>query len=543
MLFEEPNLNRLPTMRSVSKNAVTFTSVAAVAMVLLLTLSSCSDNLLQTQDPNRVTPDNFWQDASDAEKGINAVYGALPTVFGWGRMMGAILTIHRGDIVDVFPQPNVYNAGTFNLTPSDPRVEEGWRNTWEVVSRANYVLANVPDIEMDEDRKAQIIGEAHFLRGLGYFYLQNMWGSIPLYTGPLLTLEGLAGEEQSPPAEVWANIKSDFRAAQERLPENWSGSDVGRATWGAATAMLGKAHLYTSGPGILSSGEWSAAAEEFQKVVDSGVYELVDDYQHNFLEPHNNNAESVFEIQYEPTPNGAWGRSGNSSSPARGKGWEPDIAPQGYTSQQSVDINDWVFNLYMEEQTIDGDVDPRAYATLLWDYDGAIVYQDTFDEAFPGENSDAVFVRKYLEFDRQSSLSPGSWFYSGNNYRMLRFADVLLMYAEALNEANGPTPAVYNAVNRVRTRANMPDLSPGMSQEQMRQAIRDERVLELAVEGHRHLDLRRWGIMADRFINNPELREHAGMLFERDKNEVLPIPQQDIDANPNLVQNPGYSGG
>jgi hypothetical protein len=526
-----------------SRKAVTLASAAVLALGLLFTLSSCSGDLLQTEDPNRVTPDNFWENASDAEKGINAVYGTLPTVYGWGRMMGAILTIHRGDIVDVFPQANVYNTGTFNLTPSDGRVAEGWRNLWETVSRANNVLANVPDIEMDEERKAEIIGEAHFLRGLAYFYLQNMWGHIPLYTEPLLTLEGLAGEEQSPPEEVWESIESDFQAAQERLPESWSGSEVGRATWGAATAMLGKVHLYTSSPGLLDSGDWSAAAEEFQKIVDSGLYQLVDDYQHNFLEEYNNNAESIFEIQYEPSPNGSWGRSGNSSSPARGKGWEPDIAPPGYTSQQSVDINQWVFDLYMEEETVDGKVDPRAYATMLWDYDGAMVYQDTFDEAFSDENKDKVFVRKYLEFDRESSLSPGSWWYSGNNYRMVRYADVLLMLAEALNEANGPTSEVYDAINRVRARANIPALPSGMSREQMRQAIRDERVRELAIEGHRHLDLRRWGIMADRFLNNPQFRERAGMLFERNKNEILPIPQQDIDANPNLEQNPGYTGG
>ena len=521
--------------------AVSCASGAVLLGMLLMVLSSCSGDLLQTQDRNRVTPDNFWRNASDAEKGINAVYGPLPTVFGWGRFMGAILTIHRGDIVDVFPQASVYDVGIFSIPTTNPRVEDGWRVLWDVVSRANRVLANVPDIEMDEARRSEILGEAYFLRGLAYFYLQNMWGHIPLYTEPL-GFEGLFEEGQAPPEDVWAHIKSDFQAAQERLPEAWPDSEVGRATWGAATAMLGKAHLYTSSPGLLDSGDWAAAAEEFRKVIDAGRYELVDDYQHNFLEAYQNNAESLFEIQYESSPNGNWGRSGNSSSPARGKGWEPDVAPPGYTSQQSVDVNDWVYDLFMKEATVDGNVDPRAYASILWDYEGAMVYQDAFDEAFPGDNRDEIFVRKYLEFDRQTSLSPGSWWYSGNNYRMIRLADVLLMLAEAINESSGPTAEAYDAINRVRGRANMPALAPGMSQDEMRQAIRDERVLELSIEGHRHLDLRRWGIMADRFLNNPQFREHAGMNFERDKNEILPIPQQDIDANPNLEQNPGYPG-
>lgn len=500
-----------------------------VAVLVALVAASCSD-LLDVNDPNRVTPNNFWSEASDAEKGLVGAYGPLTTIQGWGRMMGAILTIHRGDIVDVNPQPNVYDIGTFTVTSQDQRVVEGWQELNAVVQRANDVLANVPDIDMDEARKSEILGEAYFLRGLAHFYLLNMWGNIPLVKEPLTSLEQLQ-VQQSSPEEVWNSIKADFREAQQRLPESWSEEDVGRATWGAATAMLGKAYLFNE--------EWSEASDEFEKVIDSGVYELVDEYQDNFLESSLNNEESIFELQYESTPNGNWGRSG-TENPMRGKAWEPDIAPPGFTSQQSVTVNQWVFDLFMEESTLGGETDPRAFATLLWDYEGARVYQESFDEAFDGEERNQIYVRKYLEFDRTSSLTPGSWAYSGNNYRMIRFADVLLMFAEAENEEVGPTMDVYNAINRVRQRANMPDIPSGLNQSEMRQRIRDERVLELSIEGHRHLDLRRWGIMADRFLNNPQFRENAGMNFERGKHEVLPIPQQDIDSNPNLEQNPGY---
>lgn len=505
--------------------------LALVVGVLSLGLASCdSSDPLDVQDPNRLTPESFWKSAEDAKKGVMATYGPLTTIQGWGRMMGAILTIHRGDIVDVNPQPNVYDTGTFTVGPSLPRLEEGWSELFAIVARSNQVLANVPDIEMEQDLKDRYIGEAHFLRGLAYFYLVNMWRNVPLYTSAITNPDDV-NIAQADPAEVWSLIKSDFTSAQSLLPETVPQAEKGRATWGAATAMLGKAHLYTE--------EWSAAATEFRKVIDSGRYELTDDYQDNFSRDHLNNEESVFELQYQNSPNGNWGRSG-TENPMRGQAWEPDIAPPGFTSQQSVTINDWVFELFMEDETVSGETDPRAFATLLWDYNNAKVYQTTFDAAFSGEAQNEVYARKYLNFERQSALVPGSWAWSNNNYRMIRFADVLLMYAEAKNEADGPTSEAYSALNRVRRRANMPDVQSGLSQGQLRSEIREERVRELAIEGHRHLDLLRWGIMADRFINNPELRENAGMNFERNKNELLPIPQNDIDSNPKLEQNPGY---
>ncbi|MDF9798609.1 hypothetical protein OKW21_003872 [Catalinimonas alkaloidigena] len=504
-----------------------------ISLSLLLAFfpfSQCSDEVLDINDPNRLSPDLFWKNAEDAEKALVGVYSPLTTIPGWGRMLGAILTIHRSDIVNTFPQPAVNDVGTFNVVPTDGRVNEGWGELNAIVARANQVLANVPEIEMDEDRKAEILGETYFLRGFAHFYLLNMWGNIPLLTEPVNQVEDLFVEQASQ-SEVWASIKSDLSEAQSRLPQEWAAEELGRATWGAATAMLGKAYLYTE--------EWSAAAAEFKKIIDANLYQLVDNYQDNFLPETNNNAESVFELQYESSSDGNWGPSG-TPNPQRGQAWEPDIAPKGYTSQKSVSVNQWVYDLYMKEQTLSGDVDPRAYATILWNYPGAMIYQDEFSNALTGEDLNKIWVRKYLNFERTSSLTPGSWSYSANNRRMIRYADVLLMYAEAENEANGPSTAVYDAVNQVRARADMPALPAGLSQEQMRQRIRDERVLELALEGDRFLDLLRWGIAADVFEEHPEYRSNSGSVFQRNKHEYLPIPQNDVDTNPNFEQNPGY---
>lgn len=443
-------------------------------------------------------------------------------------MLGAILTTLRGDDVNPYPAQEVNDVGTFAVANTDNRVAEGWGELNAIVARANQVLANVPNIKMDETRKKQILGEAYFLRAFSHFYLLNMWGNIPLIAKPANTLEDIL-VPQSSTADVWASIKSDLKQAQASLPDK--PKDVGRATSGAATALLGKAHLYTK--------DWAMAAAEFKKIIDGGAYKLVANYQDNSLSTTNNNAESIFELQYQSSSTGNWGPSG-TPNPYRGQAWEPDIAPKGYTSQAGTTINRWVFDLFMKEKTTTGAIDPRAFATMIWNYPGAKVYQDDFTKAFTGSDANNVLVRKYLNFDRTSSLTPGSWAYATNNRRMIRLGDVLLMYAEAENEANGPTAAAYAAINQVRTRATMPGIKPGLSKDTFREAVRNERVLELTAEGDRFLDLLRWGIAADVFTKNPALRSNSGGQFQANKNEYLPIPQNDINTNPQLKQNPGY---
>jgi hypothetical protein len=168
------------------------------------------------------------------------------------------------------------------------------------------------------------------------------------------------------------------------------------------------------------------------------------------------------------------------------------------------------------------------------------VYQESFQTALNGDNLNKIWIRKYLNYDRTSSLTPGSWGYANNNRRMIRLADVLLMYAEAENEAVGPDANAYAAINRVRARANVPDITAGLSQDNFRAAVRRERVLELSVEGDRVFDLLRWGTIDDVFTSHPEYRSNSGGIFVKNKHEYLPIPQNDINANPKLKQNNGY---
>ncbi|MCG8311414.1 MAG: RagB/SusD family nutrient uptake outer membrane protein [Cytophagales bacterium] len=498
-----------------------------VLMVTVGVFSGCKPDMDLT-NPNALNSANYWSSASEAEQGLIAVYATLPTVHSFGRMGTGIMLIHRGDDVDPFEIPDVNDIGTFATLPTQPRMNEFWSEISKTVSTANQVIDRVPDIEMDENRKAQIIGEARFLRGFAHFYIFHTWGPyVPLYLTTINSVEdiqlGAATAE-----EFYASMKADFEAAQNAgLPQKWDANNVGRASQDAATAMLGKIYLYQE--------KWEEAKNEFAKLLD-GEYTLNGvPYENNFNEAGVNNAESIFEIQYDGNINGGWGGSGGNNW--RGQAWENDIAPPhgDYTSQGSCDVNQWVFDLFMAQTTVDGLEDPRAKVTMVWDYPGAMVYQDPLTKNFgPGD----ILVRKYINYEH-TRADDGGWASSLANWRNIRYADVLLMYAEAENEVNPGSANALQRLNEVRQRVNMPDYTP-LDQEDLRKAIRDERVRELSIEGHRWFDLLRWGIAADRFTNHPELRENSSGTFIPGKHEYLPVPQVDVDNNPNLDQNPAY---
>ncbi|MDN5204330.1 RagB/SusD family nutrient uptake outer membrane protein [Fulvivirgaceae bacterium BMA10] len=510
-------------MKTLSKYIHTYRNLVVVLFVLLSTFG-CKPEL-DLVNPNALNSVNFWSNAEEAEQGLIAVYATLPTVHSFGRMGTGIMLIQRGDDVDPYELEAVNGPGTFAASPTQPRMNEFWSEINKTVSTANQVIHRVPDIDMDETRKSQIIAEARFLRGFAHFYIFHTWGPhVPLYKNLITSTEDIQLPAASA-AEFYASMEEDFRAARDGgLPMKWDADNYGRASQGAAMAMLGKVLLYQE--------KWSEAATEFAKLLD-GQYSLVANYEDNFNESGVNNAESLFEIQYDGNINGGWGGSGGNNW--RGQAWENDIAPRLYTSQASVDVNQWVLDLFMAQTTNGSLEDPRAKATMVWDYPGAMVYQDPFSLNYGPSD---ILVRKYLNFEH-TRADDGGWPASLANWRVIRYADVLLMYAEAENEANGGSANALARLNEVRQRVDMPDY-PSMNQTDMRNAIRDERVRELSIEGHRWFDLLRWGIAADIFINNPERRANSVTDFVRGKHEYLPVPQVDVDNNPNLDQNPAY---
>lgn len=512
-------------------------------LIVVLTglFTGCEDDLALS-NPNSQTTEAFWLTGDQALEGVNAVYNSL-LIDGYYMRMTPALTDGRGDdFKGDSPWPDLVQVANFTILPTSAPVLWTWSAYYQQVFRANQVLKNVPDIEMDEDLKARILGQAYFLRGLAYFNLKTNFQKVPLITSVPENQE-----EYYPPTaseqEIWDQIISDFKDAQARLPisyQNVTGPDqgqVGRATKGAATGFLGKTYLY--------SEQWSLAAAEFKKLIDGpdlNIYHLMDNYKDNFSPFTENNAESLFEVQFA-TPDQVGGTVKNyggepSSAWMQVSSIGHTYAMDGYGYSDFLPTR-WIYNEFKQENPVSGAVDPRLLVTLASyepEANSTTVYGGT---PWP-HAEDAIYPRKYTHDGFGfTSESQGSVELSDINYRLMRYSDVLLMYAEALNEM-GDTDEAYQYIQQVRDRANLPDLQevkPNMTQEEMRDQIAHERALEFAIEGIRIHDIVRWGWLYDD-SKLAELRAHDNDFDTwTPGKEYLPIPQTELDVNPNLEPN------
>lgn len=510
-----------------------------LAVSLLFAMTNCvmEDDLLQV-DPNVGTTGSFWKTDEDALKGINASYGSLLTDGTYMRSTPLLLDLKGDDCHSFSPWGSMYNVGRFNSNVTDAAIY-GWafETYYQGIYRANQVLQNVPEIDFEDDAlKNRILGQAYFLRGLFLFHSVNMFKNVPL---PITTD---IYHEQKSQEEGWAQVKEDLTKAAELLPVTYKGisgldaEQVGRATKGAALAYLGKAQLFTK--------DFANAKITFKKVIDLSVYSLVGNYRDNFTAANENNSESVFEVQFSRDAGGVdlgWG-----GAPASGWGKTSaraiTYAPRGF-GWTDVNPSRTLYNDYQLEKTIDGNVDPRLDATILYNKPGGMtLYGQNFATYYAANASDLnnLFCRKYQNSDGDYA-NEFDW-RSGINERIMRYADVLLMYAECLNETGGTNEA-YDYIQLVRNRVGLPNLrtsKPNLSQTQMREQIAHERFLEFPLEGHRFDDIRRWGWLQD--ATKLAWLKSRDAEFETYKvgREYFPIPQTEFDNNPGMTQNEGY---
>jgi starch-binding outer membrane protein, SusD/RagB family len=502
-----------------------------------LTIMACNENeLLNIDNPNRVTPETFFQNADDAILAINAVYG------GWQAI----------DLCQRFyffanDMPSDENIGTNNLQATlrqmldysytaDNEVIRGlWRGYYAGIGRANRVLAQVPDIEMDETLKTRILSEARFLRATYYFDLVNKWGDVPLITTPP---DGAIFQPRENASVVYDTIIADLQFAKSNLPtfDEYSDVDKGRATSGAATGYLGKVYLYQE--------RWEEAENEFNEIIAGthGPYDLVANFRWNGIgeeqEPAaENSVESLFEVQFQDNLGGQWGTDSQGGGEATFRGVEYAFAS---------------FNNVRPKQSFADNFelgDPR-YEQTFYD-DGVEWFQGTFTKDRFG---DLIAWRKYQNYDIRDDRNQSS----GINFRLMRYADVLLMAAEAKLRNDKPINEVLALVNIVRKRAldqkNNPNIElymprtldnelglyptpefPANNETELFEIIKHERLVELAGEQHRYNDLRRWGLDDDVALDD-------GKPYEG-KHELWPIPRQEIETNPEITQadqNVGY---
>ena len=490
-------------------------------LFLLPVVQGCSKFLDKTP-LDSVNTENYWLTASDAINAVNGAYQPLQ----WPKLYNM-----RIWTTDIWAGNSVVGAGggtdgietvdiaNFVTMTDNAAALDIWRGPAPGILRANLVIENVPGMDIEESIKNRVTGEARFLRGLYYFILVQLFGDVPLIT-KAQTPEDDLKPSRTPKDQVYALIIEDLKEAAALLPEKnqYSSADIGRASKGAALGLLAKVYL---------------TLKQYDKVIDlcgeinSLQYRLNEDYGDNFRINTENSIESLFEVQYlGKTSFGFWDNENqaswvstftgprNSDFVAGGYGWKQPTA-EFVNSYEAGDLRKDITILYPGGPNFDSKPYLASYSTTGYS------------------------LRKFLV---SKSESPD---YDTNplNFPVLRFADILLMWAEALNESGKTAEAQAVAsdihtggpLNRVRLRAGLNNIQ-GLNQQELREKIIHERRIELAFEGHRWFDLIRYGNgqYALDFFHS------IGKTNATSKHLLLPIPLKEIEANPNLVQNPEY---
>ena len=499
-----------------------------LVLTVAATLGSCTT--LDVTNPNQPSSQSFWQSSADASRGLTAVYNSLELLGVYGRWQ-AFANDGRSDIATARSSPwgDLANFNAFQLSDYNFEVNrELWIHNYMLIARANLVVANVPGIQMDPVIRSRMVGEAKFLRGLAYYNLVTLFENVPLVTTVLLPDDRPA---TATPVQTWAQIELDFSEAAAVLPATYGSADIGRATKGAALGMLGKARL--------QQRKWTDASAALGQVISSGQYSLLANYSDNFRESTElKNTESLFEAGMEDMyPIGVTGLSfpkmiGPCYRPGGGL---PEYNPTYCDGRPTR----WYFDEFQKSRTTTGDVDPRLDVTLMYnraDRANEMVYDRSRGSYFVnaptgGQRADTmIYFRKYGEWE----LPTDQRWDNPVNYRVLRYADVLLMQAEALNE-QGQTALAFNFVNQVRRRASKSDLV-GLSTAQLRDSILYERMFELGLESSRFNDLRRQNLLTPALASH----DYDFTTFTTGKSERLPIPTTERNLNPNVTQNPGW---
>lgn len=539
-----------------------YLSIIAAAL-LMGSFSSCSD-FLDRYPLEELSDESFWKTEKDAEMAVSNLYNVLPT---WDTDEA----INSDDAVHGIK----WAAGNQSKGVYDPS-DYGWSGEYGYIRQANLILEKIQEMDLSEDAYKKLEGQARFFRAYTYFTLIRSFGAVPYIDKPL-ELTDVENITRTPKDEVYAKVMEDFDIAIADLPVQWDETNSGRITKGAAMAMKARAALYYN--------NWQTAMDEAKKVMDLGQYELYDKdntgrYKELFWEVADGCDEFILSVQF--------------NAPTRTHyliGWEcfPTLGWGGLNPTQSlVDAFEDINGAPIANSTIYDSTnpfanrDPRLEVNVL--HDGETMYGVTIKVA-PlsssgntgiGQHGDATATGYYQQKWLDPSIDPQSTGWDmGKDWVVIRYAEVLLTYAEAKNELSPLDPSAFDAVNQVRRRVGMPDLQntdptkPTYcgTQDDLRKRIWNEWRVEFALEGgKRQWDIRRWGIAKDvlnapfeglryTLVDDPnapkgdngkkcilyvgEPLKLAGSHYE-DHNYLLPIPQTEIDLNPKLEQNPGY---
>lgn len=506
-----------------------FKKIYIAVAAALLGLSSCTGFLDENTNPNKLTPSNFWKSEGDILKGLTAAYARLQPNMDWGRPYERFIVLdnYRSDELHFRSDVATWDrlAMFANTSADNACCLVEWRELYKGINYANQCIDNIPKVpQVSDEVKNRSIAEARFLRAYYYYRLFINFGErLPLYEHELEGTEEEFYPKQAEKGVIKAFIEEELSKIQAVLPEPefWSKQNQpGRATKYMAAGILAKYYMFCN--------QLDKAEGELFKIIDSKKYGLVDDFSNLWDGLHKNSQEAIFEVQFSGSSDGGraeYNRLALHLAASSAKGYE-----EAYPST-------WLFETLKKDKTVGGEYSERVYATILFDDPKTNAYY--FTAAKPTftdwHKSNEIFWHKFNTWD--PSLSE-TWSRSAFNIPVLRYADVLLLYAECLNH-RGATGDAIDYINIVRGRADVTPLPKSMNKEQVLKHLQDvERPCELALEGSRWYDLIRWGIVEEtlKAHNKPYVEN-----FVATKHTMMPIPHAEFLLNPDWEQNPGFS--
>jgi hypothetical protein len=545
--------------------------IYTIHILVALCIISCKPEL-EVQPRDRITDASVWIDPTNADLFLNDIYQQLPRLNNETQHIDQYTDNSYVGAEWMWARTTIYPGAVSSTNmPKGPWDMWNWESRYIMIRRSNIFIANVAASEkLTDDYKKGRLAEARFLRAMSYHWLWMAYGGVPIITDVLN--KDTQGDDIYRPRntddETFQFIVSELNECANDLPDSRSGADLGRPTKGAALTLKAWVELYAASPLRNSSGDvtkWATAAATNKQVMDMGTYTLLPDFGNVWLPEYNNSTEVIFDYQVSKSLDGG-GRREGLYGPAFVHGIQEAWA--NYAPTQEL-VDDFAMD---NGKTIDDPTsgyDPqnpyvnrekRFYQTII--YDGSVWQGDTIltrvgvgsqNEIDLGAKSDVsntgYYARKTLD-ERVKGQDNLNNVNGGANYIFFRYAEVLLSYAEAQNEAVGPDASVYDAVNKVRTRSALPDLPVGLSQGEMRKAIHRERRVEFAFEDKRWWDVLRWKIangtdgVFDKPAHGMYIEKTSGVLTYTpvkivdkvfpDKMYLMPIPQDAINRNTRL---------
>lgn len=565
-----------------------------------LALQSCSDIFDDLAiNPNQPSMSSYFTTPEAVNDAVLTMYGYISTQRCLGAS-GSKTQIARSDEASTnsdYGKPGMYGA---DMNASYYTIEQPYTLMYTTASQASYIIETAPSVDFkgNEELRNSYIGEAYFWRAFAHYYLLINYRNIsPIRNMPRNSKDYVRPLEA--PVEVWKFIQEDLAKAKELLPVKgyWNVDNAGRVTKAAAAALSGKCYLYRSGIeshyGTDKTTFYSEAAKEFSDIIDGkyGTYELTSNYADNFDVAHENNSEAILEVQFLGDVEN---NSFNPGLATSGLAFDSRglMLPGAGVGYEGVAHN-WLYDAFVNSIDKDGNTDIRMFSTLMFndlkpeiklhtdasgdpvrlEGPGGFHWEDLYPATDGKEGFETVSntlaypfkagIKKGLDFSmpmmtnadgtpKLTGVGAGTKEYvynqpraHGVNWRYIRYADVLLMYAEAvLSGGTQGTMTPLAAVNKVRNRANFADL-PSLAMDD----VKHERLLELALEGHRFYDLLRWGELASRFSSltssDPSFKKFISATdykgFVTNKHEWLPLPINEVNSNPYITENnPGY---